>query len=58
MRTDWRGYAVLPYARISGNQSSAGYQDPGDNVDLDNAVVNVVPPVGRSCDKSLKRALG
>lgn len=47
VKTDWRGYAVVPYAttyrqnRVALNTSSLG-----DHVDVDNAVVDVVPTQG------------
>lgn len=45
--TDWRGYAVLPYAmEYRDNRIALDTNTLADNVDLDNAVVNVVPTYG------------
>ncbi|NYZ51964.1 fimbrial biogenesis outer membrane usher protein, partial [Escherichia coli] len=43
VRTDWRGYAVLPYAtEYRENRVALDTNTLADNVDLDNAVANVV----------------
>ncbi|EPJ7086789.1 fimbrial biogenesis usher protein [Citrobacter amalonaticus] len=47
VRTDWRGYAVLPYAtEYRENRVALDTNTLADNVDLDEAVVNVVPTHG------------
>ncbi len=47
VRTDWRGYAVLPYAtEYRENRVALDTNSLADNVDLDEAVVNVVPTHG------------
>ncbi|HED5924037.1 TPA: fimbrial biogenesis usher protein [Escherichia coli] len=47
VRTDWRGYAVLPYAtEYRENRVALDTNSLADNVDLDDAVVNVVPTHG------------
>lgn len=47
VKTDWRGYAVIPYATTyRQNRIALNTDSLGDKVDLDNAVVNVVPTEG------------
>ncbi|MBI0277972.1 fimbrial biogenesis usher protein [Hafnia alvei] len=47
VKTDWRGYAVVPYATTyRQNRIALDTNTLGDKVDLDNAVVNVVPSEG------------
>lgn len=47
VRTDWRGYAALPYAtEYRENRVALDTNTLADNVDLDEAVVNVVPTHG------------
>ncbi|EPC3782188.1 fimbrial biogenesis usher protein [Citrobacter farmeri] len=47
IRTDWRGYAVLPYAtEYRENRVALNTNTLADNVDLDDAVINVVPTHG------------
>lgn len=47
VRTDWRGYAVLPYAtEYRENRIALDTNTLADNVDLDDAVVSVVPTHG------------
>ncbi|MEH2922176.1 fimbrial biogenesis usher protein [Samsonia erythrinae] len=44
IRTDWRGYAVLPYAMdYRENRVALDTNTLADNVDLDDAVINVTP---------------
>lgn len=44
VKTDWRGYAILPYAtEYRENRIALDTNSLADNVDLDNAVVSVVP---------------
>jgi outer membrane usher protein len=46
--TDWRGYAVLPYAtEYRENRVALDTNTLANNVDLDDAVVSVVPTHGR-----------
>ncbi len=53
VRTDWRGYAVLPYAtEYRENRIALDTNTLADNVDLDDAVVSVVPPWG-DCPRQL-----
>ncbi|MCP5928555.1 fimbria/pilus outer membrane usher protein, partial [Klebsiella pneumoniae] len=45
--TDWRGYAVVPYAtEYRENRVALDTNTLADNVDLDDAVVSVVPTHG------------
>jgi outer membrane usher protein len=47
VRTDWRGYAVLPYAtQYRENRVALDTNSLANNVDLDDAVVGVVPTRG------------
>ncbi len=47
VRTDWRGYAVLPYAtEYRENRVALDTSTLADNVDLDDAVATVVPTHG------------
>lgn len=47
VKTDWRGYAVLPYASdYRENRIALNTNTLPDNVDLDDAVANVVPTHG------------
>jgi len=47
VKTDWRGYAVVPYATTyRQNRIALDTNTLSDKVDLDNAVVNVVPSEG------------
>lgn len=47
VRTDWRGYAVIPYAMTyRRNRIALDTTTLKDNADLDDAVVNVVPTQG------------
>jgi len=47
VRTDWRGYAVMPYAtEYRENRIALDTNTLADNVDLDDAVVSVVPTHG------------
>lgn len=47
IRTDWRGYAVLPYSMdYRENRVALDTNTLADNVDLDDAVVSVVPTHG------------
>ena len=49
VKTDWRGYAVVPYATTyRKNRMALDTTTLGDKVDLDNAVVDVVPTPGRT----------
>ena len=47
IKTDWRGYAVVPYATTyRQNRVALDTNSMGSNVDIDDAVVNVVPTQG------------
>lgn len=47
VRTDWRGYAVMPYAtEYRENRIALDTNTLADNVDLDDAVVSIVPTHG------------
>jgi outer membrane usher protein len=47
LRTDWRGYAVVPYATTyRRNRMALDTTTLPENVDLDDTVVNVVPTRG------------
>ncbi|MGN7896843.1 fimbrial biogenesis usher protein [Enterobacter sp. 22452] len=47
VKTDWRGYAVVPYATTyRKNRIALDTTSLGDKVDLENAVVDVVPTKG------------
>lgn len=47
VKTDWRGYAVVPYATTyRQNRIALNTNTLGDKVDIDNAVVDVVPSEG------------
>lgn len=47
VKTDWRGYAVVPYATTyRQNRVALDTNSMGQNVDIDDAVVNVVPTQG------------
>jgi P pilus assembly protein, porin PapC len=57
--TDWRGYAVLPYATdYRENRIALDTNTLGDNVDLDEAVVRVVPTHGAVVRASFKAKVG
>ncbi|WP_121572988.1 fimbrial biogenesis usher protein [Brenneria alni] len=45
--TDWRGYAVIPYASVyRSNRIALEINTLGNNTEVDNAVVNVIPTRG------------
>ncbi|WP_320727297.1 fimbrial biogenesis usher protein [Enterobacter sp. 118C5] len=47
VKTDWRGYAIVPFAtNYRKNRMALDTTTLGDKVDLDNAVVDVVPTKG------------
>jgi len=59
VRTDWRGYAVVPYATTyRKNRMALDTTTLGDKVDLDNAVVDVVPTQGAVVRASFKAHVG
>lgn len=59
VRTDWRGYAVLPYAtEYRENRVALDTNTLADNVDLDDAVVSVVPTHGAIVRASFKAHVG
>ena len=59
VRTDWRGYAVLPYAtEYRENRVALDTNTLADNVDLDDAVVSVVPTHGAIVRASFNAQVG
>lgn len=47
VHTDWRGYAIVPYAQIyRDNRVALDLRDMGEHTDIDNAVSHVVPTRG------------
>lgn len=59
VRTDWRGYAVLPYAtEYRENRVALDINTLADNVDLDDAVVSVVPTHGAIVRAKFKAHVG
>ncbi|MCU6349112.1 fimbrial biogenesis usher protein [Enterobacter quasiroggenkampii] len=59
VRTDWRGYAVLPYAtEYRENRVALDTNTLADNVDLDDAVVSVVPTHGAIVQADFKAHVG
>ena len=59
IRTDWRGYAVQPYAtEYRENRVALDTNSLADNVDLDDAVVNVVPTHGAIVRAEFKAHVG
>lgn len=59
VRTDWRGYAVLPYAtEYRENRIALDTNTLNDKVDLDDAVVNVVPTHGSIVRAEFKTRIG
>jgi len=59
VRTDWRGYAVLPYAtEYRENRVALDTNSLADNVDLDDAVVTVVPTHGAIVRADFKAHVG
>ncbi|MGZ0751421.1 fimbrial biogenesis usher protein [Kluyvera sichuanensis] len=59
VHTDWRGYAVLPYAtEYRENRVALDTNSLADNVDLDDAVVNVVPTHGAIVRAKFKTRVG
>ena len=59
VQTDWRGYAVLPYAtEYRENRVALDTNSLADNVDLDDAVVSVVPTHGAIARAEFKAHVG
>ena len=59
VKTDWRGYAVLPYAtEYRENRIALDTNSLADNVDLDDAVVSVVPTHGAIARAEFKAHVG
>ncbi|MBJ8806439.1 fimbrial biogenesis usher protein [Citrobacter koseri] len=59
VRTDWRGYAVMPYAtEYRENRVALDTNTLADNVDLDDAVVSVVPTHGAIVRAEFKAHVG
>lgn len=59
VKTDWRGYAVLPYASdYHENRIALNTDTLADNVDLDDAVVSVIPTHGAVVRAEFKARVG
>lgn len=59
VRTDWRGYAVMPYAtEYRENRVALDTNTLADNVDLDDAVASVVPTHGAIVRAEFKAHVG
>ena len=59
VQTDWRGYAVLPYAtEYRENRVALDTNSLADNVDLDDAVASVVPTHGAIVRAEFKAHVG
>ena len=59
VQTDWRGYAVLPYAtEYRENRVALNTNSLADNVDLDDAVASVVPTHGAIVRAEFKTHVG
>ncbi len=59
VRTDWRGYAVLPYAtEYRENRVALNTNTLANNVDLDDAVVSIVPTHGAIARAEFKASVG
>ncbi len=59
VRTDWRGYAVLPYAtEYRENRVALDTNTLANNVDLDDAVVSIVPTHGAIARAEFKASVG
>jgi len=59
VKTDWRGYAVVPYANTyRKNRIALDTTTLGDKVDIDDAVVDVVPTKGALVRASFKAHVG
>jgi len=59
IRTDWRGYAVVPYAsEYRENRVAVDVTELSDDVDIDDAVTRVVPTRGAVVKANFKTHLG
>lgn len=59
VKTDWRGYAVVPYANTYRvNRVALDTNSLNDKVDIDDAVVNVVPTMGALVRADFKAHVG
>ncbi len=59
VRTDWRGYAVQPYAlNYRENRVALDTNTLANNVDMDDAVINVVPTYGAVVRADFKTHIG
>jgi outer membrane usher protein len=59
VKTDWRGYAVVPYANTyRKNRIALDTTSLGDKVDIEDAVVDVVPTKGALVRASFKAHVG
>ena len=54
VQTDWRGYAVMPYATVYRyNRVALDTNSMNNNTDVENNVSSVVPTQGRWCERRL-----
>ncbi|HEK1627488.1 TPA: fimbrial biogenesis usher protein [Pseudomonas aeruginosa] len=59
VRTDWRGYAILPYAtEYRENRIALDTNTLADNVDLDESVVSIVPSHGAIARAEFRARVG
>jgi len=59
VKTDWRGYAVVPYATTyRKNRMALDTTTLGEKVDIDNAIVDVIPTQGALVRASFKAHVG
>lgn len=59
IHTDWRGYAVVPYATTyRQNRMALDTNSLGDRMDIDDAVANVVPTQGALVRATFKARIG
>lgn len=59
VKTDWRGYAVVPYANTyRHNRIALNTRSLGHNIDLDNSVADVVPTEGALVEASFSTHVG
>lgn len=59
IKTDWRGYAVVPYSMTyHSNRIALNTNTLGNNVDIDDAVVEVVPTQGALVRAQFKASVG
>jgi outer membrane usher protein len=57
VRTDWRGYTIMPYASMyRENRIALDISKLDDHTDIDNAVSRIVPTRGPWCARTSKQA--